>query len=169
MKKWVIAIGLTASILTGATLGVLGYSGDIAWTAAVVVLCAIWWIFEPIPIPVTSLIPLAIFPLVGVLNVSEVGAAYGDPLVLLMMGGFMLSMAMERSGAHRRIALSMVNAFGGSTGGREAKAVLGSMVNWYQDRCGGAKSIACCKSAKAPARSCCGRPCIKSRLKLCNG
>ncbi len=66
------------------------------------------------PIPVTSLIPLAVLPLVGVLDAAQVGAAYGDSLVLLMMGGFMLSMAMERSGAHRRIALTMVHAFGGA-------------------------------------------------------
>lgn len=119
MKHWTIAVGLLAAVMAGGSLAAAGYSSDIAWTAAVVVICAIWWIFEPIPIPVTSLIPLAIFPLVGVLEADQVGAAYGDPLVLLMMGGFMLSMAMERSGAHRRIALTMVNAFGGSTGGRQ--------------------------------------------------
>ena len=147
MKQWMIAIGLIAAVATGLTIFVLdiapadvdaaggideaagslrgdssslrGGSWAVAWTAGVVVLCAIWWIFEPIPIPVTSLIPLAIFPLVGVLDVDQVGAAYGDPLVLLMMGGFMLSMAMERSGAHRRIALTMVRAFGGDSGGRQ--------------------------------------------------
>lgn len=93
-----------------------GQTTEIAWTAGVVVLCAIWWIFEPIPIPVTSLIPIAILPMVGVLDSNAVGAAYGHPLVLLMLGGFMLSQAMERSGAHRRIALNMVKLFGGSSG-----------------------------------------------------
>lgn len=119
MKYSITAVGIVAAIFTGLLLWAYGHGSDIAWTAGVVVLCAIWWIFEPIPIPVTSLIPLAIFPLVGVLDVNTVGAAYGDPLVLLMMGGFMLSMAMERSGAHRRIALSMVHAFGGDRGGRQ--------------------------------------------------
>ena len=119
MKYSVIAVGLSAALLAGGVLAIMGQSADIAWTAGVVVLCAVWWIFEPVPIPVTSLIPLAIFPLVGVLDVNQVGAAYGDPLVLLMMGGFMLSMAMERSGAHRRIALTMVHAFGGDSGGRQ--------------------------------------------------
>lgn len=119
MKYSIIAVGLVAALTTGLLLWVLGHSDEIAWTAGVVVLCAIWWIFEPVPIPVTSLIPLAIFPLVGVLHVDTVGAAYGDPLVLLMMGGFMLSMAMERSGAHRRIALTMVHSFGGDSGGRQ--------------------------------------------------
>jgi sodium-dependent dicarboxylate transporter 2/3/5 len=119
MKNWILVLGPLAALITGLALYWFGESGDIAWTAGVVVLCAFWWIFEPIPIPATSLIPLAVFPLVGVLTKEEVGQAYGDSLVLLMMGGFMLSMAMERSGAHRRIALTMVHAFGGSRGGRQ--------------------------------------------------
>ena len=93
-----------------------GYSSEIIWTAAVSTLVAIWWIFEPISIPATSLIPLAIFPLSGVLTQSEVAAAFGNKLILLMLGGFMLSAAMEKSGAHRRIALGMVNLFGRSGG-----------------------------------------------------
>ena len=72
----------------------------------------IWWMFEPIPIPATSLLPLALLPLFGVLTAKELGAAYGHPLVLLLMGGFLLATALEKSGAHRRIALSMVRAFG---------------------------------------------------------
>ncbi|MBT8132246.1 MAG: SLC13 family permease, partial [Gammaproteobacteria bacterium] len=88
----------------------------VSWTAAVTTLCAIWWIFEPIPIPATSLIPLAVLPLVGVLTPSEVGESYGNPLILLLMGGFILSTAMERSGVHRRIALNMVNLCGGGSG-----------------------------------------------------
>ncbi|MCZ6560774.1 MAG: SLC13 family permease, partial [Gammaproteobacteria bacterium] len=77
--------------------------------------CALWWIFEPIPIPATSLIPLAVLPLVGVLTPTQVGEAYGSPLILLLLGGFMLSTALARSGAHRRIALGMVHAFGGES------------------------------------------------------
>jgi sodium-dependent dicarboxylate transporter 2/3/5 len=79
-------------------------------------LCAVWWVAETIPIPITALLPLAVFPLVGVLTPNQVGQAYGNPLILLYLGGFMLSMAMEKSGAHRRLALGMVNLFGG--GGR---------------------------------------------------
>ena len=67
------------------------------WTAAVTVLCAVWWIFESLPLAATSLVPFAVFPLVGVLTEKEVGAAYGDPTVLLFMGGFMLAQAAEHS------------------------------------------------------------------------
>ena len=96
-----------------------------AATAAITLLCALWWIFEPIPIPFTSMIPLALFPLLGILSPTEVAQAYGSPLILLLLGGFMISVAMADSGAHRRIALFMVNLFGG---GSARGLVLGFMT-----------------------------------------
>ena len=90
-----------------------GWDRNGALTAGLTTLCAIWWIFEPIPIPATSMIPLGVFPLLGILDGKQVAQAYGDPLIILLMGGAMLSKAMEKSGAHRRIALYMVNLFGG--------------------------------------------------------
>ena len=112
-----------------------GYGPDMAIVGFVAVLCIIWWIFEPVPIPVTSLLPLAILPLLGVLTPSEVGEAYGSPLILLLLGGFLLSKAMEHSGAHRRIALGMVAVFGVSSGRRlvmgfmSAAAVLSMWIS----------------------------------------
>ncbi|MCG6937143.1 MAG: SLC13 family permease [Gammaproteobacteria bacterium] len=97
----------------------------LAITAAVAAICVIWWIFEPVPIPVTSLLPLAIFQISGVLTKNEVGESYGSPLILLLLGGFILSKAMERSGAHLRLALFMVNLFGNSS---SKQLVLGFMV-----------------------------------------
>lgn len=94
-------------------------------TLAITFLCVIWWIFEPIPIPVTSLIPLAIFPLTSVLTAEEVALAYGDKLVLLLLGGFILSQAMEKSGAHLRVALIMVRICGNRS---SKQLVLGFMV-----------------------------------------
>jgi sodium-dependent dicarboxylate transporter 2/3/5 len=91
----------------------------------VAILCIVWWVFEPVPIPVTSLLPLAVLPLLGVLTPAEVGQAYGSPLILLLLGGFLLSKAMEHSGAHRRIAIAMVRLFGASSGRR---LVLGFMA-----------------------------------------
>lgn len=90
----------------------------VAWTVAVTTLCAAWWITEAVPIPVTALIPIALLPLVGAIPPSQAAHAVGDPLILLLMGGFMLSTAMEKSGAHRRIALGMINLFGASDGRR---------------------------------------------------
>ncbi len=108
--------GPVLALALGFGLATSGQPSDVCWTAGVTLLCAIWWVAEPIPIPVTAMLPLAVFPLVGVLTPNEVGQAYGNPLILLYVGGFMLSMAMEKSGAHRRLALGMVNLFGG--GGR---------------------------------------------------
>ena len=108
--------GPVLALALGFGLATSGQPSDVCWTAGVTLLCAIWWVAEPIPIPVTAMLPLAVFPLVGVLTPNEVGQAYGSPLILLYVGGFMLSMAMEKSGAHRRLALGMVNLFGG--GGR---------------------------------------------------
>jgi sodium-dependent dicarboxylate transporter 2/3/5 len=100
----------------GLGLASAGQPAEVCWTAGVTLLCAIWWVAETIPIPITAMLPLAVFPLVGVLTPNQVGQAYGNPLILLYVGGFMLSMGMEKSGAHRRLALGMVNLFGG--GGR---------------------------------------------------
>ncbi|WP_157117867.1 SLC13 family permease [Oceanicoccus sagamiensis] len=92
-----------------------GLSTDASITAGITLLCILWWVFEPIPIPVTSMIPFALLQLTGVLDKNEIAQAYGSPLILLLLGGFILSKAMERSGAHRRIALGMINIFGGSS------------------------------------------------------
>ena len=111
--------------MAAASLSAAGYGSDTAIVGFIAVLCVLWWVFEPVPIPVTSLLPLALLPLLGVLTPAEVGQAYGSPLILLLLGGFLLSKAMEHSGAHRRIALGMVRLFGASSGRR---LVLGFMA-----------------------------------------
>jgi sodium-dependent dicarboxylate transporter 2/3/5 len=125
MSRWLIIIGPALSLLLFVFLSGNGWSQPASITASVTLLCATWWIFEPVPIPFTSLIPLALFPLFGVLTPAQVGQAFGSPLILLLMGGFMLSTAMADSGAHRRIALFMVNLFGG---GNARGLVLGFMA-----------------------------------------
>ena len=118
MKTIALIVGPLVAAAVGIALHLNGSSAEVAWTAGITTICGVWWILEPIPIPATSLIPLAMFPLVGVLTPGQVGAAYGDKLILLLLGGLMLSSAMERSGAHRRIALTMVKLFGGGSGRR---------------------------------------------------
>ena len=96
-----------------------------AVTLGVTVLCVLWWVFEPVPLPVTALVPLAVLPMFGVLSGPEVGQAYGHHVVLLLLGGFILSTAMERSGAHLRIAMGLVRAVGG---GSSRRVVFGFMI-----------------------------------------
>ncbi len=84
-----------------------------AWrTVAITFLVAIWWMTEPIPIPVTSLLPIVLLPLFGVGNVNLNASAYAHPMIFLFMGGFMIALAMQRWNLHRRIALNMVNRIG---------------------------------------------------------
>jgi solute carrier family 13 (sodium-dependent dicarboxylate transporter), member 2/3/5 len=94
------------------------------WTAAVAALCATWWILEALPMPATSMVPLVVFPVTGVLSEREVAAAYGDPIVMLFMGAFMVSKAVERWGAHRRIAQSMMACVGSTSGPRVLLAIM---------------------------------------------
>src|SRR5688572_6295579 len=98
------------------------WAGDlpnaVAITLAITAWCAVWWMLEPVAGAVTALIPLAALPTLGILTPKQVAEAYGNELILLLAGGFMLSTAMERSGAHRRLALGMVRAFGGKDGRR---------------------------------------------------
>ncbi|HSG88593.1 MAG TPA: SLC13 family permease [Pseudomonadales bacterium] len=114
------ALALVGGPLAGGAAGLAmlaaGWPADAAWAVVITSWVVIWWIFEPIPIPATSLLPLALMPLLGVIPQGEVASAYGSPLILLLLGGFILSTAMERSGAHRRVALSMVRLFGGNSG-----------------------------------------------------
>ena len=89
-------------------------------TAATAVLMAVWWMTEAIPIPVTALIPLIVFPLLvpaaeagdEPVTVDVIGANYGNNIIFLFMGGFMLALAMQRWNLHRRIALLTLRAMG---------------------------------------------------------
>ena len=122
LARW---LGPLAALLAAFLMWRAGYGTEVAIVSFVAVLCVVWWVFEPVPIPVTSLLPLAVLPLLGVLTPTEVAQAYGSPLILLLLGGFLLSKAMESTGAHRRIALGMVNLFGAHSGRR---LVMGFMV-----------------------------------------
>ncbi|SDG49077.1 SLC13 family permease [Psychroflexus sediminis] len=73
---------------------------------------AIWWVFEVVPIAVTALIPIIVFPLFNVLSISETTAQYGHKYVFLYLGGFVLAVAIERWDLHRRIALHIIKAIG---------------------------------------------------------
>ena len=85
---------------------------------------AAWWITEAVPIPVTSLLPLVLFPLAGGLDVKSTASAYGDENIFLFMGGFMIALAMEKWNLHRRIALTIISAIGTNIN----RIVLGFMV-----------------------------------------
>lgn len=96
-----------------------------AWrTAAVAVWMAVWWIGEAVPIPATALLPLALFPTLGVMKVGQAAAPYANPVIFLFMGGFMIAAALEQSGLHRRLALGVL----ARVGTRPQFIVLGFMI-----------------------------------------
>lgn len=85
---------------------------------------AVWWLSEAIPIPATSLLPLALFPLLGIAPARQVSGAYMDPNVVLFMGGFILAQAISRWGLHRRLALNVLARLGSDP----SSLVLGFML-----------------------------------------
>jgi len=85
---------------------------------------AIWWIFEPIPIAATSLLPIVIFPISGALDIRTATTTYYSPLIMLFMGGFIIALAMERWNLHQRIALTIIKVIGTNS----AKIILGFMI-----------------------------------------
>lgn len=124
-KSWAVLLGGLFGLSAYGVLEASGAPQAASLTAGITALCATWWVTEPIPIPVTSLVPFVAFPLIGVLDHNQVATAYGHTLILLLLGGFVLSTAMERSGAHRRLAVGMVRLAGG---GSPRRVVLGFML-----------------------------------------
>lgn len=92
--------------------------------AAVALLMATWWMCESIPIPATSLLPIALFPLMGIMKTQAATAPYANHLIFLFMGGFIIALAMQRWSLHRRIAMNIVKTVGFSPG----RLIFGFMV-----------------------------------------
>ena len=92
--------------------------------AAVTILMILLWVTGAIPLEATALLPLILFPVLGVLSPAEVAASYGDQVIFLFLGGFIIAMAMQRWGLHRRIALHIIRV----TGTSPRRLVLGFMV-----------------------------------------
>jgi sodium-dependent dicarboxylate transporter 2/3/5 len=114
MRPRRIIAGLICALAAGALARLMGQPDAIVATAAVTTLTAVWWVSEALPIPAASLVPFALFPMFGVLKHQEAASALGDHVIILLMGGFMLSKGLERSGAHERLALYMLRLVGAS-------------------------------------------------------
>lgn len=80
--------------------------------ATAAMLLAIFWLSEAVPVAATALLPLALFPLLGVAPIQQAAAPYANPLIFLFLGGFIIGLAIQRSNLHRRIALTVLNRVG---------------------------------------------------------
>ena len=88
---------------------------DAAWaTAAVGVMMAVWWATEAVPIAVTALLPIVLFPALGIATIQETTAPYANKVIYLFLGGFIVAFAMQRWNLHRRIALNVLQFAGGN-------------------------------------------------------
>ncbi len=92
--------------------------------AAVALLMATWWMCESLPIPATSLLPLVLFPMMGIMSTGNAAAPYANHLIYLFMGGFIIALAMQRWNLHRRIAMNIVKVVGFSP----PRLILGFMI-----------------------------------------
>ncbi len=118
-----LAVGL--ALLVGlAAIPIPGMPESARLMLAVAAVMAAWWVTEAAPLAVTSLLPLVLLPVFGIAAAPQAAAPYANHLVYLFLGGFMLAQAMQRWNLHRRLALSIVLAIGGSP----SRIVLGFMA-----------------------------------------
>ena len=83
-----------------------------AWlTLGVAILMATWWLTEAIPLPATGLLPLVLFPLLGISSIKDTAQAFSHPIIFLFMGGFIIGLAMQHTGLHKRIAYYIISKF----------------------------------------------------------
>lgn len=126
LSSWLLrALGLGAALLVYVLLGNSDLSSDARVVAAVGTLMAIWWMTEAIPLSVTSLLPIILFPLMTDRTVAQATAPYANPLVFLFLGGFLLAIAMQKVNLHRRIALLTLRA----VGTHPRQIILGMMIS----------------------------------------
>jgi sodium-dependent dicarboxylate transporter 2/3/5 len=124
LKKIFILIGIIAFFAIIIFVDLDSSNRAITYTLAIAVLMAIWWTTEAVPIAVTALLPIILFPLFGVMDGKAVSNAYVNHIIFLFIGGFLMAIAMEKHSLHKRIALKILMF----TGTSYAKILFGFMA-----------------------------------------
>ncbi len=112
-----------------------GTMPPLAWAALGVLLwMGTWWVTDAVPLPITAVLPLILFPVLGVLSPVATATPYANPVVFLFLGGFLIAKGVERSGLHRRIAFAILSTVGASPsaligGFMAATALIGMWVS----------------------------------------
>ncbi|MGM0505917.1 MAG: SLC13 family permease, partial [Bacteroidota bacterium] len=107
--RWIGLAGGTVLFLTFLLLPAPEGLSLAGWrTAAVALLMAVWWVTEVVPISVTALLPIILFPVLGIAEIAATTAPYANPMIFLFLGGFIIAIAMQRWNLHRRIALNII-------------------------------------------------------------
>ncbi|MBO6523371.1 MAG: DASS family sodium-coupled anion symporter [Balneolaceae bacterium] len=106
----------------GAAIG--GFDNDQALMIGIMLWMLSWWITEVVPLAVTALLPMILFPMAGILELRETTINYANPVIYLFFGGFVLGLAIEKWGLHKRIALNIMNL----AGEKPSRVILGCML-----------------------------------------
>lgn len=123
-------------IMTGPLLGVIAFlllteysSADAAAAkmAGIAVLMAVWWLTEAVPVAIAALMPVVLFPLLGILDSGQTSMQYMDPIIFLFIGGFIIAYAIEKWNLHERIALKILTG----VGSRPSNILLGVMLTTF--------------------------------------
>jgi sodium-dependent dicarboxylate transporter 2/3/5 len=103
----------------------LSFTSEQVFVSAIALLMIAFWTLELLPLPVVALFPILIFPYHDVLSWDSISKAYSNPMIFLFMGGFFLSLAIEKWNLHKRIALNIINI----TGTSGNKVILGFIIS----------------------------------------
>lgn len=123
---WLLrGLGVALAVIVYFLLSNSGLSNDARVVAAVGTLMAVWWMTEAIPLSVTSLLPIALMPLLTERTIAETTAPYANPIVFLFLGGFLIAIAMQKWNLHRRIALLTLRR----VGTHPRQIILGMMIS----------------------------------------
>jgi len=123
-RRFGLILGPALFVLTILFFHPAGLSHQANAVLACTLWIAAWWIMEVMPIAVTSLLPIVLFPLTGALSISETTASFGHRYIFLYIGGFIIAIAIEKWHLHKRIALNIINLIGSDI----KKIILGFMI-----------------------------------------
>lgn len=128
MKFNINTFGFFLGIACFLAILLFGFSetdNSIRFMAAIAAITAIWWITEAMPLAVTSLVPVVLLPLFGVLNANSVATEYFNSTIMIYLGGFLIALAMQKWNLHKRIAMFLIRLIG--TG--PSKIILGFIIS----------------------------------------
>jgi len=124
VSLWGIFLGLFLFLLVWFFFDLSPGHPEVTRMFAVAVLMAVWWVTEAVPLAVTALLPVVLFPLMGIMNGKAVSSTYFNHIIFLFLGGFMVALAMEKWNLHKRIALRIMMLVGVGPG----RILLGFMI-----------------------------------------
>ncbi len=125
-RTWVFrGAGIALALLVYLALGSADLSADARVVASVGALMAVWWMTEAVPLSVTSLLPIVLFPVLTETSVADATAPYANSIVFLFLGGFLIAIAMQKWNLHRRIALLTLRR----VGTHPRQIILGMMIS----------------------------------------